>query len=133
MLVVTRFSVDPAEEERFADRARSALAALGACPGYRRGSLGRAVDEPASWLLLTEWDGVGAYRRALSAYRVRVEAVPLLATAQAGPGAYEVLLAVDGGGAEEVGRSDRAADADTAAPGRLIPPAPPDRTGQEYR
>jgi hypothetical protein len=130
VLVVARFSVEPAEEERFADRARLALDALGGCPGYRRGSLGRAVDDPASWLLLTEWDGVGAYRRALSAYRVRVEAVPLLATAQTGPGAYEVLLTV-GGGAAEVGRSDRAPDADTAAPGRPIPPLAADRTGQE--
>jgi Antibiotic biosynthesis monooxygenase len=117
VLVVTRFSVAEADGEQFAGQARAALGALAARPGYLRGHLGRAIDDPSCWLLLTEWDGVGAYRRALSAYDVRVQAIPVLALGQPEPGAFEVLTTVDHAGAGLVNRSDRAADADTAGPG----------------
>ena len=60
--------------EGFAERARVALAAFAGRPGFRRGRVGRSVDEPAEWVLVTEWEGVGAYRRALSAYEVKVGA-----------------------------------------------------------
>jgi quinol monooxygenase YgiN len=124
VLVITQFSVSETEGERFAGQARVALAALAARPGYRRGHLGRAVDDPGRWLLLTEWDGVGAYRRALSAYEVRVQAVPLLALGQPEPGAFEILTTIDHAGADVVTPSDRAPDADTVGPG-AIPPAQP--------
>jgi hypothetical protein len=127
VLVVTRFSVAEAEGERFAGQARAALSALAASSGYLRGHLGRAVDDPTNWLLLTEWDGVGSYRRALSGYDVRVQAVPVLALGQPEPGAFEVLTTVDRAGAGLVSRSDRAADADTAGPGGMPPAQPTQR------
>jgi hypothetical protein len=135
VLVVTRFSVAEADGEQFAGQARAALGALAARPGYLRGHLGRAIDDPSCWLLLTEWDGVGAYRRALSAYDVRVQAIPVLALGQPEPGAFEVLTTVDHAGAGLVSRSDRAADADTAGPGAPQPPqaAPPAQPTQPPR
>lgn len=118
MLVLTRFSVSETESAQFADQAADALAALADCPGYLRGHLGREVDDSTGWLLLTEWQGVGAYRRALSRYDVRVRAIPLLARGQPEPGAYEVLSTVGPAGTAPVtGRSDRAGNADTAHPG----------------
>ena len=99
----------------FAARARTALAALADRPGFRRGRVGRSVDDPAEWVLVTEWDGVGAYRRALSAYQVKVDATPLLAQARDEPGAYEVPVAVDGPGAELTA---------AASDGPRTPPAP---------
>ena len=75
------------------------------------------MDEPTEWVLVTEWDGVGAYRRALSAYQVRVDATPLLAQARDEPGAFEVLIAADGpGAAVTAAPSDRAPDAVSEAP-----------------
>jgi Antibiotic biosynthesis monooxygenase len=118
VLVVSRFGVPGQEASGFADRARAALEALAGRPGFRRGRVGRAVDEPAEWVLVTEWDGVGAYRRALSAYEVRVTATPLLAQARDEAGAFEVLLSVDGAGEAVSAASDLADDAATAAPGR---------------
>jgi heme-degrading monooxygenase HmoA len=56
VLVVTRFSIGGAEADSFTERARVALAPLAARPGYRGGRLARAVDEPSSWLITTEWD-----------------------------------------------------------------------------
>ena len=88
---------DPLHRARGRDAQRSptalerAVAALAARPGFRYapGSV-RRPDDPARWVLVSEWDGVGAWRRALSAFEVRVEAVPLLALAEDEPGAFEV-------------------------------------------
>lgn len=119
MLVVSRFGVPADGGDRFAELAGAALAALSARPGFRRGHAGRSVDDPAEWVLVTEWDGVGAYRRALSAYEVKMAATPLLAQARDEAGAFEVLVTADGTGITATATSDRAADADTAGPGGL--------------
>lgn len=98
MLAVTRFTVAEAQDEPFLARVRDALDALSGQPGFRRGTVGRAPDEPTSWVLVTEWEGVGPYRRALSAYDVKVRAHPLLAEGHHEPTAFEVRYAVVTGG-----------------------------------
>ncbi len=47
--------------------------------------MGRNTDDPELWLLTTEWESVGAYRRALSAYDVKLTAVPVLAGRSTSP------------------------------------------------
>lgn len=95
----------------------AALGALGSCAGFRRGSIGSSTDEDGLWCLVTEWDGVGAYRRALSSSRVKLEAVPVLALAVDEPGAFEVLVeSGPGGDLRLVGGPDRAPDAGTTGP-----------------
>ena len=64
---------------------------LAARPGYQRGTLGRNVDDPELWVLSTQWEHVGAYRRSLSSYEVKLHAVPLLSRALDEPSAYEVV------------------------------------------
>jgi heme oxygenase (mycobilin-producing) len=93
VLVVTRYVVPTTESPAFLERATAALAALAARPGWRSGRLGRATDDASAWVLTTEWDSVGAYRRALSAYDVKVVAVPLLSLATDEVSAFEVLVA----------------------------------------
>ncbi len=56
-----------------------------------RGTIGRNVDDPTLWVLVTTWANVGAYRRALSSYDVKLHAVPLLSRALDEPSAYEVV------------------------------------------
>ena len=99
VIVVTRYVVAPGEGPGFQQRASAALTALAARPGWRAGRIGRATDDGSLWTLVTEWDSVGAYRRALSGYDVKVHAVPLLSLAINEPSAYEVLVA-QGHGAE---------------------------------
>jgi quinol monooxygenase YgiN len=99
VLVVTRFIVPddavadrPATGDRRADFCAAAArlqAALATRPGHLRSQLARALDDPSRWVLVSEWTGVGAWRRALSAYEVRVEAVPLMALAEVEPAVYE--------------------------------------------
>lgn len=92
MLVVNRFRLpDGASEEAFRADLGTAQAALAARPGYVDGTIGRNLDEPALWVLTTRWESVGAYRRALSSYDVKLTAVPILSRALDEPSAYEVV------------------------------------------
>lgn len=126
MLVVTRFDVPADGASAFLERASAALDAFAARPGFLSGRVGRAADDPAAWLLTTEWDGVGSYRRSLSAFDVKVRAAPLLALGRDEPSAFEVLRAVDGGPAGPSTRfagSFRARDADVVGLGEASGPA----------
>ena len=118
MLVVTRHSISEAQSETFLASAREALAALAARPGHVRGYAGRSTEDPTLWVLVTEWESVGAYRRALSAYDVKVRAAPLLSTAYDEPSAFEILT----GRGDETG-SDLAADAGSVSLGSASAPA----------
>ena len=91
MLVVNRFRVPEDEGERFRGEVEVALAALGEQRGFVDGTIGRNLDEPTLWALVTRWEHVGAYRRALSSYDVKLRAVPLLSSALDEPSAFEVV------------------------------------------
>ncbi|MBB5869736.1 hypothetical protein F4553_003115 [Allocatelliglobosispora scoriae] len=104
---MNRFVIDGGESA-FVERAHAALAALAARPGYLRGELTRSLDEPSSWCLLTEWESVGAYRRALGGFDVKITATPLLAESLFEPCAYERLASALPGGEVTTRGSDRA-------------------------
>ena len=91
VLVLSRFRVADADVVSFRTDVEAAHALLAARPGYLGGEVGRNVDEPDLWVLSTRWEHVGAYRRALSSYDVKLGAVPLLSRALDEPSAYEVL------------------------------------------
>lgn len=90
MLVVTRFRLD-GDDPAFRTALEEALAVLGEQRGFVDGTVGRNVDDPALWVLQTRWEGPGAYRRALSAYDVKVRAWETLGRALDEPTAYEVV------------------------------------------
>lgn len=91
MLVVNRFRVPAPEADAFRSHLEEAHAVLAAQTGYVDGAIGRNLDEPDLWVLTTRWESVGAYRRALSAYDVKLAAVPTLSRALDEPSAYEVV------------------------------------------
>jgi hypothetical protein len=94
VIVVNRFRVDEldaAAVESFRTDVHAALDALAQRPGYVGGTVGRNVDDPSLWVLTTTWRDVGSYRRALSAYDVKLSAVPLLSRAIDEPSAYETV------------------------------------------
>jgi hypothetical protein len=125
VLVVTRFDVPAADAAGFLERAAVALDAFAARPGFQRGRVGRAADDPQVWVLTTEWDGVGSYRRSLSAYDVKVDAAPLLSLGRDEASAFEVLRAVEPGSASSAA-SRRARDADVVGLGEASGPAASD-------
>jgi quinol monooxygenase YgiN len=91
VLVVNRFRVPLEDGEAFRAELTAAHAVLAGRPGYVDGRVGRNVDDPRLWVLTTRWDNVGAYRRALSSYDVKLNAVPLLSRALDEPSAYELV------------------------------------------
>ena len=62
---------------------------LGLSAGFKSATVGQNLDDPTLWVLTTEWENVGSYRRALSSTRAKLEAIPVLARAIDEPGAYE--------------------------------------------
>ncbi|MBV9921450.1 MAG: antibiotic biosynthesis monooxygenase [Pseudonocardia sp.] len=95
MLLVCRFQ--PLDAAAFAERAQRALALLTKVRGCLGGELGRAVDEPAHWVLTVRFASVDAYRRALRPFDVREHVVPLLSEAVAESATFETLAsAVEG-------------------------------------
>ncbi|HWJ08196.1 MAG TPA: antibiotic biosynthesis monooxygenase [Nocardioides sp.] len=90
MLVVNRFraGADPTALRADLELVHGLLAAS---RGYVAGWVGRNVDDPDLWTLTTRWEHVGAYRRALSSYELKLHGVPVLARAIDEPGAYEVV------------------------------------------
>ena len=104
MLSVTHFAPT---DESFTERASTALQALAQQPGYLRGTLARSTDDD-TWVLVTHWQNVGSYRRALGSYEVKLHATPLLAEAIDLPTSFEELVEVAPDGATILRESDRA-------------------------
>ena len=98
LLVVSRFRVPDEQRPAFLAAADEAMAALAAQAGCRGISLGQSTDEADLLLIRSEWEGIGAYRRALSAFDVKVRAVPLLSTAIDEPSAFELVRHRDADG-----------------------------------
>ena len=88
MFAVTRLRAGDGDDEALAAAVTQLLAALAARPGFRDGELGRSADDPSLWALVTRWDGVGTYRRALSAAEVKIAGAPVWVHALDEPGAY---------------------------------------------
>jgi quinol monooxygenase YgiN len=91
VIVVNRFRVPAEQAAGFRAGLQEAREALAERPGYLGGRIGRNTDDPQLWVLTTEWESVGVYRRALSAYDVKLTAVPVLSLAIDEPSAYELV------------------------------------------
>jgi len=82
-------------------QAQACLEVLGGRPGFVRGWIARAADEPDLVLLATEWADVGSWRRALSPVDVRVAVLPFLGTAIDEPTAFIVEHVLGDGGVSD--------------------------------
>lgn len=89
MLAIARFSTPLANASHFEAQLSVALEAFSACPGFVSGEFGQNLDDSTLWSLVTHWENVGSYRRALSNLNVKMNAIPLLAQAIDEPGAFE--------------------------------------------
>ena len=122
LLVVTRFRVH--DRGQFAQASRAALARLAESPGFLGGAIGQSTDETDLLVVTTRWSSVGAYRKALQRYEVKLEVVPWLSTAIDESSAYEVVFDISHDAHHEA-VSGRAADADHARLGEAAAPHVP--------
>ena len=88
MFAIARFEVSTDEQPAFLGDLKRAHQALATCEGYISGQVGTNTDEPNLIALVTQWRNIGSYRRALSNYQVKINAVPILARAIDEPGGY---------------------------------------------
>lgn len=88
MLVITRFQAPSEQADAFAAQLRAVADAFAGRPGFVDAFAGRNLDAPALWTLTTRWESVGAYRRALSSYDVKLATAGPYAYALEEPGAY---------------------------------------------
>jgi len=88
VFAVTRFRATGDDATELAAAVTPLLAALGGRPGFLGGELGQAADDPELWALVTHWDGVGSYRRALSNADVKISGAPVWVHALDEPGVY---------------------------------------------
>ena len=89
MIAIARFKVPAAESSDFRSQIERALQVFSERDGFISGEFGQNLDENSLWSLVTHWKNVGSYRRALSSTVIKMEVVPLLATAIDEPGAYD--------------------------------------------
>jgi antibiotic biosynthesis monooxygenase len=92
VLVISRFRYDDELADRVQAELGTCLEQLEQLAGFVTGSVGRAADDPALWVLQTRWENVGSYRRALSSYDIKMSVVPLLSRAIDEPSAFEVII-----------------------------------------
>jgi heme-degrading monooxygenase HmoA len=88
MFAVTRLRASEEEAAGLALAAENLLGVLADRPGFAGGELGRSADDPTLWALVTRWDGVGSYRRGLSAAQVKIAGAPVWVYALDEPGVY---------------------------------------------
>jgi hypothetical protein len=88
MFAVTRLRASGDDGDALAAGVPALLAALAARPGFRDGELGRSADDPSLYALVTHWDGIGSYRRALSAAEVKIAGAPVWVFALDEPSVY---------------------------------------------
>jgi quinol monooxygenase YgiN len=89
MIAIARFQVPLASAAEFRAQIEAAHQVFSERDGYISGGFGQNLDDSQLWTLVTQWANVGSYRRALSNLTVKMEVVPLLATAIDEPGAYD--------------------------------------------
>jgi quinol monooxygenase YgiN len=89
MIAVARFEVALSDSTDFRAELEAVKGVLAEAVGFVGARVGQNLDEPKLWVLTSEWENVGSYRRALSSTRAKLEAIPVLARAIDEPGAYE--------------------------------------------
>jgi hypothetical protein len=110
VIVITRHIA--ADRELWINSAQPAVIALSQQAGCISVEVGAATDQGDLMCIVSRWKTVGDYRRALSSFDVKMNAIPFLSTAIDEPSAYEVAGSVVNG-EFSIHETHRALDADT--------------------
>lgn len=92
MLAVNRLLGYDSPDEQVTSELAVLIEVLATLPGCRYARAGRCIDDPGVWLLLSEWESVGTYRRAMSSHAVKASGYPVFVRMVDEPGAYEAIL-----------------------------------------
>lgn len=100
---IVSFEAGPEAVAELLELARVAVGAFSQSDGCRGASFLQCLDAPERFQLVTEWEGVGAYRRAMSSAGVKLATYPLLLRCLDEPSAFaEVLRGRSDGSVEQL-------------------------------
>ena len=126
--MITRHRVAQIDLPNWLDDAKVSLAPLAKQAGCISAEIGLATDEPDLVCVVTRWEGVGSYRRALSNFDVKMHSIPFLSTAIDESTAYELIHRNVGGEISDFTPA-RAFDADEIGLGNAAGDSVKDRLG----
>jgi hypothetical protein len=89
------WTFDLADSESLNLAARKAMSVLQIRPGFISANIFRSADSPERYLVQTDWQDVGSYRRALGSTEAKLEVWPFLANMHDQPTAFEKLFTMD--------------------------------------
>lgn len=89
MIAVSRFKVPETRVDEFQRQAAQAVDVLRVKPGLLSLDLGQNLDDPELWTIVSRWENVGSYRRALGGLESKMTVVPLLSLAIDEPSAFD--------------------------------------------
>ncbi|MGA4668708.1 antibiotic biosynthesis monooxygenase family protein [Propionibacteriaceae bacterium Y1923] len=89
MIVLNRFRVPADQRAGFLAQAQAAVELLRTKPGVQSVDFVQNLDEPDLWALVSHWDQVGSYRRALNGFESKTVIVPMLSLAIDEASAYD--------------------------------------------
>lgn len=128
LLVITKHRVHPNEMASWTQSAKTAISPLAACAGCLGTEIGLATDEADLAVVVSKWENVGAYRRALSNFEVKMHSIPFLSTAVDESSAFELIHRNVTGQTTEFDAA-RALDADEIGLGEAAQEKSTDRLG----
>lgn len=88
------WTFDVENVEVWLSEAAQALEVLQAKSGFIEADVFRSADEPYRFLVKTDWENVGSYRKALGSTEAKIEVWPFLTNMHDGVSAFEKLLNV---------------------------------------
>jgi heme oxygenase (mycobilin-producing) len=101
-----------AREPDFRERINECISILAVLPGCITVELGRSLDSETDYLLVSRWESVGKYRKALSNFDVKSIVIPFISLCITESMTAEVINRTDSKGSEHF-ESALAADAFT--------------------
>ena len=87
----TIWTFDVTDAVAWKQEAKQAMNVLQERPGFVAGSIFHNADSPERYLIKTDWNDVGSYRRALGSMEAKIGVWPFLADMRDEPTAFELL------------------------------------------
>lgn len=88
----TIWTFDVTDSATWSTDAKQAMHVLQERPGFISGSIFHNADSPERYLIKTDWNDVGSYRRALGSMEAKIGVWPFLANMRDEPTAFELLV-----------------------------------------
>ena len=110
--VIAQLVVPAAERARFEQGCERMVELCAESPGFLSSELGQSTDSLEDFTLIHRWADVGAYRKFLSRYEIKLEVIPFLSTFTKDSVTVEIIMDSQSDRVES-GTSSLASDAQT--------------------